>query len=321
MAVPYHFPVDGEYLVKIELRSNWQDYILGMGSEHLLDVRIDGELVKRFTVGGEDRGRPAPVTFTIAERGDPEWEAYLQTADEDLEVRVPVEAGPRTVGVSFVRNVWEPEGILLPRQAGEVLSNDEAYHGNAAVSAVAIGGPYSVAGPGGHPEPARHLHVPPGRRGPPPPPDPAPSGPRPDAAARADAREPSASARPSRRRAPRPDPAADAGERACATEIVSRLARRAYRRPVTAADVDTLLGFFDSGREGGGSFDAGVQLALERMLVDPDFLLRIERDPAGGRPRRAVPARRRRDRLAAVLLPLGRHPRRRRCSTWPSGAA
>ena len=48
--------------------------------------------------------------------------------------------------------------------------------------------------------------------------------------------------------------------------------------------MDTLLGFFDRGRESGGGFDAGVQLALERMLVDPDFLLRIERDPPGAAP-------------------------------------
>ena len=241
VAIPFHFPVDGEYLIKVELRTNWQDYILGMGTAHQLDVRIDGELVERFTVGGEARGRPAPVTFTIAEPGDPEWEAYLHEADDRLEVRVPVEAGPRVVGVSFVRNVWEPEGILLPRQAGEVLSNDEAYHGNAAVSSVAIGGPYEATGPGDT---------------------------------------------PSRRAifACRPDTPADTDERACAAEIVSRLARRAYRRPVTPADLDTLLGFFESGRESGGSFDAGIQLALERMLVDPDFLLRMERDPAGAAP-------------------------------------
>ncbi len=238
VAIPYHFPVDGDYLIKIELRSNWQDYILGMGSAHLLDVRIDGELVERLTVGGDAPGRPAPVTFTIAERGDPEWEAYLQAADERLEVRVPVEAGPRTVSVSFVRNVWEPEGILKPRQAGEVLSNDEAYNGNAAVNAVAIGGPYAVTGPGDTPSRRAIFTC-------------------------------------------RPETAAPEDERACAAEIVSRLARSAYRRPLTAADVDTLLGFFDSGREDGGSFDAGVQLALERMLVDPDFLLRMERDPAG----------------------------------------
>ncbi len=238
VAVPYHFPVDGEYLVKIELRTNWQDYILGMGTAHQLDVRIDGALVKRFTVGGEASGRPAPVTFTIAEPGDPAWEAYLHEADDRLEVRVPVEAGPRVVGVSFVRNVWEPEGILKPRQAGEVLSNDEAYHGNAAVSAVAIGGPYDVTGPGDTPS-RRAIFV------------------------------------------CQPDSAVDADARACATTILSRLARRAYRRPVTPGDLDTLLGFFERGRDGGGSFDAGIQLALERMLVDPDFLLRIEHDPPG----------------------------------------
>ena len=258
VAVPYHFPVDGDYLIKIELRANWQDYILGMGSAHLLDVRIDGELMKRFTVGGEDRGRPAPVTFTIAERGDPEWETYLQAADERLEVRVPVEAGPRTVGISFVRNVWEPEGILKPRQAGEVLSNDEAYHGNAAVSAVAIGGPYTVTGPGDTPS-RRAIFT---------------CRPQPAAAPGTAANEAVAAQ----------GTATTAEERACATEIVSRLARLAYRRPVTADDVDTLLGFFESGREGGGDFTAGIQLALERMLVDPDFLLRIERDPAGAAP-------------------------------------
>ena len=269
VAIPYHFPVDGDYLVKIELRSNWQDYILGMGNAHQLDVRIDGRLVKRFTVGGEDHGRPAPVTFTIAERGDPEWETYLQTADERLEVRVPVEAGPRTVGVSFVRNVWEPEGILKPRQAGEVLSNDEVYHGYAAVSAVAIGGPYSVTAPGDTPSREAIFTC----------------RPEPTAVpATAAAGTTGTAARSETASAPGTAPTAE--ERACATEIVSRLARLAYRRPVTNDDIDTLLGFFESGREGSGTgdFTAGIQLALERMLVDPDFLLRIERDPAAAEP-------------------------------------
>ena len=49
-------------------------------------------------------------------------------------------------------------------------------------------------------------------------------------------------------------------------------------------DRETLLGFFQRGRAEGGSFDAGVQLALERLLVDPDFLLRVEADPAGVAP-------------------------------------
>jgi hypothetical protein len=51
---------------------------------------------------------------------------------------------------------------------------------------------------------------------------------------------------------------------------------------VTSADVQTLMTFYDDGRRDGGTFEAGVQFALERMLVDPDFLLRVYRDPVAG---------------------------------------
>ena len=72
----------------------------------------------------------------------------------------------------------------------------------------------------------------------------------------------------------------------CATEIVTRLARRAFRRPVTGGDVEMLLGFFEAGRAT-GDFDAGIEMALRRILVSPDFLFRRETDPpdaAPGRP-------------------------------------
>jgi mono/diheme cytochrome c family protein len=75
----------------------------------------------------------------------------------------------------------------------------------------------------------------------------------------------------------RPQSAAD--ERRCATEIVSTLARRAFRRPVTDAEVSHVLGFFDMGRSKHGSFEAGIQLALRRILTDPAFLFRAPRDP------------------------------------------
>jgi hypothetical protein len=82
---------------------------------------------------------------------------------------------------------------------------------------------------------------------------------------------------PSRRRIFVCHPASRAEETSCATRILSTLARRAYRRPATRDDVQTLLGFYRRGR---GSFDAGVRAALERVLVSPDFLFRIEVDPA-----------------------------------------
>src|SRR5215831_4564107 len=85
---------------------------------------------------------------------------------------------------------------------------------------------------------------------------------------------------PSRARIFSCHPASPTEEPACAKKIISTLARRAYRRPVTAADVEPLLNFYRSGRQGAnGSFDKGVEMALRRILADPQFVFRFERDP------------------------------------------
>jgi hypothetical protein len=72
-----------------------------------------------------------------------------------------------------------------------------------------------------------------------------------------------------------------ATETACARTILSRLARRAYRRPVTEADVTPLLAMFQAGRQDTG-FERGIQLALQGILTSPHFLFRAETDPAAG---------------------------------------
>ena len=240
LSATHHFPADGNYIFRIALTTNWQDYVRGMGRRNLLDLRIDGRLVQRFTVGGEAPGTPAPTTWSPAEAGDPEWERYVRESAAHLEVRVPVDAGPHVVGVSFVRNRWEPEGPLQPVMKGAVLSNDEKYHGNAEVQALTIEGPYEGAVPDDTPSRARIFVC---------------------------------------------RPATGSAEEACARRILSRLARLAYRRPPADADVETLLEFYRAGRaKEGGSFDTGIQLALERLLVDPDFLLRLQEDPAGAAP-------------------------------------
>ena len=74
-------------------------------------------------------------------------------------------------------------------------------------------------------------------------------------------------------------PADEAAESACAEEILSALARRAYRRPVTDVDVQPLLQSFRDGR-GGRGFDEGIRWAIEAILVSPKFLFRIEQEPA-----------------------------------------
>ncbi len=70
-----------------------------------------------------------------------------------------------------------------------------------------------------------------------------------------------------------------AEEVACAEEILSAFARRAYRRPVTEADVAPLMAFYEVGRAEGGRFDSGIRAALPRVLASPSFLFRSEADP------------------------------------------
>jgi mono/diheme cytochrome c family protein len=239
IAIHYNFPVDGEYVIRVRLQRQYQDYLKGMGWPQQLDVRLDGRLLKRFTVGGSATGRPAAASYAgdgePGFAGDDSWEKYMQVGgDAGLEVRIPVEAGPHLVGASFVRELWEPEGLPQSIQRGRVIADDEVYMDHANVAVLQIGGPYNPTGATAD-TPSRHAIF-----------------------------------------VCRPKAVAD--EIACAARILTRMARLAYRRPTSPADVNTLVDFFAIGRKGGGSFDAGIQFGLERLLVDPDFLLRVYRD-------------------------------------------
>jgi Protein of unknown function (DUF1592)/Protein of unknown function (DUF1588)/Protein of unknown function (DUF1587)/Protein of unknown function (DUF1585)/Protein of unknown function (DUF1595) len=231
--IRYHFPLDAEYTIKVLLRRQEYDYIIGMGEPHQIDVRLDGVRLKRFAVGGEGKGMTTPENFAGNTQGDPAWEEYMHTADAGLEVRVPVKAGTHDVGVSFVGRVWEPEGVLQPPQTGFGRTTNEYYHGNPAVEFVMIGGPYGAQGPGDS---------------------------------------------PSRRKVFVCAPKDRAAEEPCARTILSTLAGRAYRRPVTDEDVATLMRFFKAARAE-DTFDAGIQRGLERILAAPSFLFRVEREP------------------------------------------
>ncbi len=70
-------------------------------------------------------------------------------------------------------------------------------------------------------------------------------------------------------------------ESRCADQILGKLARQAYRRPVTDADMTVLRSFYTQGRQTKGTFDGGIQMGLRRILSSPDFLFRMERDPKG----------------------------------------
>ncbi len=84
---------------------------------------------------------------------------------------------------------------------------------------------------------------------------------------------------PSRRRVFACRPAAAAEESRCAKAILSALARRAYRGTQTDANIQVLVNFYKQGRADAGTFDGGIEYALRRLLVDPQFLFRVEPDP------------------------------------------
>ena len=234
LSIPYHFPLDGEYRISVRLKRQLYLYLIGMGEPHQIDIRVDGALIKRFTIGGEGKGMTAPESFAGNTQGEPGWEVYMHTADDALNVHVPVTAGAHRVGVSFVKQFWEPEGVLQPAQRGFARTTNELYFGDPAVDNVTIAGPYT---------------------------------PR------------AVSDTPSRRKVFTCKAQTPAAEEACARTILSTLARRAYRRPITPQDLETLLPFYRSARAEEG-FDAGIQQALRRILASPSFLFRIEHEPA-----------------------------------------
>lgn len=230
----HHFPSDGEYQITVQLQANYQDYVKGLGWEQELEIRLDGRLIERFSIGGDAPGTPAPLSFTgTGEPGTIDWEQYMLSEEgSGLEVRIPVTAGPHLVTASYVRQQVEKEEIPQPVQGGRLNANSEVYLDYQKVHAIEIAGPYTLSQDSG---PVNS---------------------------------------PSRRLIFSCTPEQQSEELACATQILTRMAREAYRRPINESDTDLLLNFFNRGREQGASFEAGIQFALEFMLSDPDFLIR-----------------------------------------------
>ena len=209
-AIRHYFPVDGDYIIKVRLRRQLYDYVIGLGSPHQLEVRVDGERVLSSTVGGAETLKAPPASFVGEVFGDPAWEKYALNADAGLQVRFRANAGPRVVGVAFLSRQVEPEDGVQPpgRGGGRLEERDEMLEGNPAIDSVAIDGPYAVQGPGDTASRRTILTC-------------------------------------------RPSAASATEEEACARQILSSIARRAYRRPVTDREIATLLRFYADGRAEG----------------------------------------------------------------------
>jgi hypothetical protein len=240
IAIRHHFPVDGEYTVKVILQRNSRSYVRGLFEPHQLDIRVDGQRVQLFTVGGgEKMAIPGPPFVRASALGDQKSELYqISEVDKNLEASFFAKAGRRTIAVTFLHENLIPEYPIFRPRIGTEIDRVQWRGGNPAIHEVEIRGPHRVAGKG---ETA------------------------------------------SRRRIFVCQPAGPAEEKPCAARILSELAGRAYRRPVTEDDVRALLEVYETVRQDGG-FEAGIRSAVTRILVGPEFLFRIERQPAGAAP-------------------------------------
>ncbi len=239
IAVRHVFPTSGDYLVRVKLQRQYQEYLIGMGWPQQLDVRLDGKLLKRFVVGGSAKGRrphaATPVTVSRALRGIPSGRSTCRPAATPAwRCACPSARAPTWWVFRSSGNSGSPRGFRIPRSAAAPSPTTTSTWATPTWARSRSAG--RSRAPRARPRPAACSCA-----------------------------------------VPAPGPASTrARARSCRAT-----ARLAYRRPVTDSDLDTLLQFFDRGRAEGGSFDAGVQLALERMLVDPDFLLRVHRKTAG----------------------------------------
>ncbi len=256
-AVQHNFSLDGEYAISIQLQRNTDGYIPGLlDRAHPLEVRVDGKRVAQFSVGGERYGATGPIHSRIGGqyRFHPEQMAYeVVEADAGLEVRFPAKAGNHLVQVFFLKRNISGEGLLeyFPVRPMAADLND-FKGGEPRVKMFTVSGPFDPTGPGETLSRQRIFVCHPGS----------------DSAATG--QDGSGSE-------------ASQEELACAEEIIERLARRAYRRPVGDRDIQPLLRLYSLGHADGG-FEMGVQRALQGMLVSPQFLFRTERDPQGASP-------------------------------------
>jgi hypothetical protein len=261
MAIDYTFPIDGEYELAAALQRDLNEGVPLYAEDQNLEISIDGERVALFTLPAVPATPPTPPRDGDSDNpGISQLTARLRLSfperairnriDANWRVRVPVAAGQHRVVATFVAKTAALDEtprlpFLRPYPAGVNIAETRT---GAYLYSVEISGPY--VGPEA-------------RAG--------------DADVGADLAATSSVGAALAANARAPAVAASSEDSAREAEAkLTTLARRAYRRPVTTADVEPLLEFYRDGAAAGG-FDAGMQLAVKRLLVSPEFLFRIER--------------------------------------------
>jgi hypothetical protein len=285
-AITYTFPMDAEYEIRPRLTRDLNESLPLYADAQVLEISIDGERVGTFTLPGVQSapargGRPPQARGgRPPQAGAPPASAPPSAPDRPAPPAAPDDApDPQVPAISQiaptirlgarereVRNrADETWNLRVPVKAGHRQVTVTFVNRTAALDE-------TTRLPFLRPYPAG-VNIPETRLG---------------AYLRsveiAGPFEPTgAGASPSRARIFACTPSSPAAEGECARTILTTLARKAYRRPVTDADVQPLLDFFQEGRAAGG-FDDGIERALRRLLVSPEFLFRVARDPEGVTP-------------------------------------
>ncbi len=247
--IHYNFPTAGEYTIRVKLARQVGTYDRNVPNFHQpqqLEVSVDGQRLEVFTLA-------ASVPRELRQPGEPR-RIDRATLDEEWVVRFQARAGSQEVMATFINRtpalletLIEP--YLRPHPSG---GHNWGSRRGVYLRSVEISGPFPVGE--------------------------MPAGSSASATAVADEAA-GMSDTSSRRRIFVCRPVDPSQEARCAATIVSALARRAYRRPATDADVAGLLRFYEAGRADGG-FESGIEMAVRRLLVSPEFLFRTESDPA-----------------------------------------
>jgi hypothetical protein len=211
----------------------------GVVFKHMFPLDAEYE----FSMGG--RGGGPGVDLTL--------DGTQVKVDNPRSFRMKVAAGPHSLGLAVVDR---QRGAGVDEIYSDFRTN-ATFTTPGGVPTLVVTGPYNATGVGDTPS----------RR--------AIFGCKPTSAA--DETAPASAKAPARSR--RSSPEIQASEDGCARTILTTLARRAYRGPVSVAEVNTLLEFYRQGRQA-GDFDLGIQQALARILVAPRFVYRIEEEPA-----------------------------------------
>jgi hypothetical protein len=246
--VRHIFPLDGEYDIQTKLYRTNLNMVRGLQYPHDVEIAIDGKTVHRTTIGGT--ADLAAMFDKPTDTGD--------DVERRMRAKVKVAAGAHDVTVAFVGNMAVKDAVRLQPFLRSSADNFD-WAGHPHIQTVAITGPFGATGVGDTPSRRAIFSC-------------RPAGPPRTTGGLGETR-------PTTTPVGRVSPKADPAEAQCARQILSRLGRRAYRRPVTNAELGPLLAFYEDGRKE-GSFDRGIQRGLERILASPFFIFRVEQDPA-----------------------------------------